>query len=253
MRRRFLPVLPLALAPFVLVGCKPSPAALGSAWNQAVAHGNAGAAWALVGGLSRARILDGLRRAQARALTDPAVKGVFEKAFGPDAAHRPVEALALTTLTAQLPELAKRPAPTGLERQGLHWGLTLEPWGFQTGDGVPLTLGFGGPALDRTAGAESFRVRVDRNGKSVPEVEADYGRIFERVGQELNLGPGYSAQAKAVASYLDSQLIEPLHAYDLQLVVAPDGDLGAAYTRYNESLFHDEQVPVVTYTYRAWR
>lgn len=146
-------ILRIALASAVVAasGCgkKPDRKTFAEAWQAAVAAKDGAAAWKQLDKASRARIVDGLTRSQAKAAADVKWKELFAAANPGIDATLPAQSLAIAMITPQLGTLAisddgKTPH---VHLEGSAWRARVEPVGF-TSEGIPLTMTLRLPAED---------------------------------------------------------------------------------------------------------
>lgn len=233
----------LALPLLALLACKPDASAKRAQWNAAVGQRNGAAAWHVLDSGTRERILEGLKRSQAKAKGDPAFQRLFAEVCAPADSAQPPEVLAQALLSH--PELA---LPVDDSVPGT-W--PPEPVGFCTPDGCPLTLAIRThPSLAPPAGT-SYRLVVDFNGKTSEEVARIYASDIQTLAPRQHWSPVCAAQmARVMAVYFDELI--PRGAFNLTFEIGGDASLTAVFEAFNPSTFSNQSKAEPKLAYAPW-
>ena len=233
----------LTLSLLAVLACKPDAAAKRAQWNAAVGRRNGTEAWHVLDAGTRHRIVEGLKRSQAKAKVDPAFQRLFAGVCAPADSAQPPEILAQALLAN--PELAL----SAMDSAPATW--PPEPVGFCTPDGCPLTLAIRThPPLAPPAGT-SYRIAVDVNGKTQEEVNRIYASDIQTLAPRQHWSPACAAQtARVMAAYSD-QLI-PREAFNLTFEVDGDASLTAVFEAYTRATYRTEAKAEPKLMYAPW-
>ena len=238
-RFRLLGVVPL----LAVLSCKPDGGIKRAQWNQAVAQKNGAGAWKALDSGTQQIILDGLKRSQAKAKSDPAFQVLFAGACAPADSSQSPEALAETLLSNA--DLA-----FSMESDARSMWPPV-PVGYCTPDGCPVTLALRDrPPAPPPAGT-SYRIAVDPNGKTMDEVHQTYAMEVKTLVPLQHWTPACGDQMTKVLNVYFDQLI-PREAYKLTFEVEGDGSLTPVFEAFNRATYRNEAKAEPRLAYIAW-
>jgi hypothetical protein len=173
-------------------------------WQTAVAAKDGAAAWNLLDKASRARIVDGLTRTQAKAAADEKWRQLFAAVNAPLDVTQPPEALAIAMLALQLGNglaITDDGKTPHIHTESGAWRVRVDPVGWHT-EGLPLSLTLRLPAADPPVpSTTSIRIEVqslDRftgQRKTPAEVDTAYRTALAHVVEESGLSDHFSEGA----------------------------------------------------------
>jgi hypothetical protein len=248
----------LALVLVLLVpACTKDRSTFSTGWKAAVQTKDGRAAFGLLDRATRDKIVAGLKKSQEKAAKDEEFKKLFAAANAPADTTRPPEELAAAAIAAQLAEGGADVTDDGKTTQ-IHleedaWRMAAEPVGFVDPDGAPVTLRLRFPgvrALQPAGGSTSYRVQVEREGKTFAQIHEAQTKALARVVELAHLdADGYAAAATKILDYYASmpEILEP--AFEL----GSDGSLTAVYKRFDPQLLNERLKQQPTLAFGVWK
>jgi hypothetical protein len=269
-RRRWVVVMILVA---IASGCArpPSREAFVAGWKQAVQAKDGAAVWRLLDASTRARILEGVRRSQARAAKDATWKALAAWVNAPVDVAQPPEQVAVALLARRLGDSVNGDGSPPAHLEGGRWVATVEPVGFVDPTGAALTLDLlllapytPPPPSAITGRRVSVPIRDFRSGdvKEPSVVEAEYRQVAQRIGEDAKLPPAWVAVTMLLFRFYSPYILDesalPLadeqrgKIVESSYGVEPDGSITVTIGIFSDRLLRVEDLPQPRLGFGAW-